>query len=143
MKLFWRNEKIMNGTASRSLKELSLEAKRRLKKGFWTEIGREKQNVNSSNTDDVNLYFDSKIMKSIKKEGEAEADRMFEERVREIVENEENISNPITLLIDDTIVERLDYNSRQRYLMSISERYNRVREEILRDKKLLEAIQGK
>ncbi len=133
----------MNGTASRSLKELSLEAKRRLKKGFWTEIGREKQNVNSSNTDDVNLYFDSKIMKSIKKEGEAEADRMFEERVREIVENEENISNPITLLIDDTIVERLDYNSRQRYLMSISERYNRVREEILRDKKLLEAIQGK
>ena len=133
----------MNGTASRSLKELSLEAKRRLKKGFWTEIGREKQNVNSSNTDDVNLYFDSKIMESIKKEGEAEADRMFEERVREIVENEENISNPITLLIDDTIVERLDYNSRQRYLMSISERYNRVREEILRDKKLLEAIQGK
>ena len=133
----------MNGTASRSLKELSLEAKRRLKKGFWTEISREKQNVNSSNTDDVNLYFDSKIMKSIKKEGEAEADRMFEERVREIVENEENISNPITLLIDDTIVERLDYNSRQRYLMSISERYNRVREEILRDKKLLEAIQGK
>ena len=133
----------MNGTASRSLKELSLEAKRRLKKGFWTEIGREKQNVNSSNTDDVNLYFDSKIMKSSKKEGEAEADRMFEERVREIVENEENISNPITLLIDDTIVERLDYNSRQRYLMSISERYNRVREEILRDKKLLEAIQGK
>ena len=133
----------MNGTASRSLKELSLEAKRRLKKGFWTEIGREKQNVNSSNTDDVNLYFDSKIMKSIKKEGEAEADRMFEERVREIVENEENISNPITLLIDDTIVERLDYNSRQRYLMSISERYNRVREEILRDKKLLEAILGK
>ena len=132
----------MNGTASRSLKELSLEAKRRLKKGFWTEIGREKQNVNSSNTDDVNLYFDSKIMKSIKKEGEAEADRMFVERVREIVENE-NISNPITLLIDDTIVERLDYNSRQRYLMSISERYNRVREEILRDKKLLEAIQGK
>ena len=90
----------MNGTASRSLKELSLEAKRRLKKGFWTEIGREKQNVNSSNTDDVNLYFDSKIMKSIKKEGEAEADRMFEERVREIVENEENISNPITLLSD-------------------------------------------
>lgn len=133
----------MNGTASRSLKELSLEAKRRLKKGFWTEIGREKQNINSPNTDDVNQYFDSKIMKSIKKEGEAEADRMFEERVREIVENEENISNPITLLIDDTIVERLDYNSRQRYLMSISERYNRVREEILRDKKLLEAIQGK
>lgn len=133
----------MNGTASRSLKELSLEAKRRLKKGFWTEIGREKQNINSPNTDDVNQYFDSKIMKSIKKEGEAESDRLFEERVREIVENEENISNPITLLVDDTIVERLDYNSRQRYLMAISERYNRVREEILRDKKLLAAIQSK
>ena len=66
---------------------------------------------------------------------------MFEERVREIVENEESISNPITLLIDDTIVESLgDYNSRQRYLMSVSERYRKVREEILREKKLREAI---
>lgn len=132
----------MNAIAARSLKELSLEAKRRLKRGFWTEIGREKQNIVSSNTDDVNLYFDAKIMKSIKEDAKGEADRMFEERVREIVENEESISNPIMLLIDDTVVERLDYNGRQRYLMSVSERYNRVREEILKNKKLLEAIQN-
>ncbi len=126
---------------TRTLKELSMEAKRRLKQGFWTEIGREKQNVESANTEDVNQYFDSMIMKSIRSEASAEEEKMFEERVREIVENEESISNPITLLIDDTIVESLgDYNSRQRYLMSVSERYRKVREEILREKKLREAI---
>ena len=58
-------------------------------------------------------------------------DEAFVQRVRELVESGEDISNPIKRLMDDNKLMNLDERGRERYLFETIEKYQEVRRKML------------
>jgi len=106
----------MSKTKTKSgIKMLAAHAKERLKSGFY------KKRNNYVNYNEL-------VRSSIN--GNSEYDSQFYEKVKSIIE-EGNVINPLTRLVDQDYIKTLTYNARQRYLLEISDRYKRVKDEIL------------
>lgn len=105
------------------LKMLAADAKARLKNGYH----------NSHDTEDgqtrAESYFDL-VKKSFSDKDMALKDKIFYDKVKKILEEGE-IINPILRLVDEVYINSLSYSSKQRYLLEISEKYNRIKKEIL------------
>ena len=118
-----------------SLKEYSRQAKNRIKKGFWTACkeGYDKrlqqakeQGVNESK---AGQYFKSKLAGQIA--GEKEDD--FYIKVKEMLLSEGEVSDAIGRLTDKPYYDTLTYEEKQRYTLSLSERYLRALERFRRE----------
>ncbi|NLK17233.1 MAG: hypothetical protein GX304_01735 [Clostridiales bacterium] len=101
-----------------NLKILAADAKMRLINGYH------KNAFNKSYHDIVRSSFSDSENK--------EKERLFYEKVKKLIE--EDAINPIAQLADQECLNSLSYSARQRYLLQISEKYNRVKAEILKSK---------
>jgi len=118
-----------------TLKEEARKAKARLKKGFWTDCKEDmgqrmemarQQGVNESK---AGRYFAEQVTKQIA--GVKEDD--FYLRVKELLLSEGEVSDAIGRLTDKPYFDTLSYEEKQRYTLSLSERYLRALERFRRE----------
>ena len=118
-----------------SLKEFSRQAKNRIKNGFWDECKQgydkslqqaKEQGVNESK---AGQYFKSKVVEKIACQKEDE----FYLKVKELLLSEGEVSDAIGRLTDKPYYDTLSYEEKQRYTLSLSERYLRALERFRRE----------
>ena len=125
--------------AEKTLKEYCKDAKKRLKSGFWQqcykgidqEINRAEQEGLSSSK--VKEYYVGRVEESIKS---VDNDDEFYEKVKAILISEGEIPNAIGRLTDKEYFETLTYEEKQRYTLSLSERYIKAVERFNKEKSL-------
>ena len=120
---------------AKTLKELAREAKGRMKKGFWQDCKQELENnlcgarEKGLNETRAERYFTDKIAQSLQGGKEDE----FYLRVKELLLTEGEVSDAIGRLTDKEYYEKLSYEEKQRYNLSLSEKYLRALERFRRE----------
>lgn len=122
----------------KSLKQYAREAKKRLKEGFWQnysnnlkqELERaEKIGVSASK---VKEYYTSKVSENIKRPTDDGED--FYLRVKELLSREGEVPDALGRLTDKEYFESLSYDEKQRYTLSLSEKYLKAVERYYKEK---------
>ena len=98
--------------ARSTLKQLAKSAKSRMRNGYFPDEGFGKGNIPSLEREERRVY----------------------EKVKNILDSEEPITNPLGLLIDDKVFERLSAPEKERYVLEISKIYIRMAEKYLNDR---------
>lgn len=125
----------------KSLKQYCREAKKRLKSGFWAkyqeELKKEIQIAKESGVPEskVKEYFVYKVSNGIK-DDTPDTEQNFYKRVKDILDAEGEVSDIIGRLTDHTYFQTLSYDERQRYTLSLSERYLKALEKYRKEKSL-------
>jgi hypothetical protein len=118
-----------------SLKEEARKAKARIKGGFWLQCQKERDShlerarENGVNESKAGRYFAERVCERI--EGKTEDD--FYLRVKQMLLEEGEVSDAIGRLTDKPYFDTLSYEERQRYTLSISEKYLRALERFRRE----------
>ncbi|MBE5747455.1 MAG: hypothetical protein E7352_04715 [Clostridiales bacterium] len=114
----------------RTLREEARKAKNRIKSGFWLDCKKdmagqmEKAREQGLNESKAGRYFTAQVTAKI--EGKKEDD--FYLRVKEMLLSEGEVSDAIGRLTDKEYYATLSYEEKQRYTLSLSERYLRALE---------------
>ena len=117
-----------NGKKSRSLRDEARLAKCRIKSGFWTECKEdmdahlEKAREQGLNESKAGRFFKSQVEAKI--EGKKEDE--FYIKVKNMLLSEGEVSNAIGRLTDKEYYETLSYEEKQRYTLTLSEKYLRA-----------------
>ncbi len=120
----------MSNETSRTLREEARLAKSRIKSGFWKEceedfsLKKEKAREHGLNESKAGRYFKSQVEKKI--EGRKEDE--FYLKVKKMLLTEGEVSDAIGRLTDHEYFDALSYEEKQRYTLSLSERYLRALE---------------
>ncbi len=118
-----------------SLREEARRAKLRIKSGFWSDCKADydkhlenarEQGINESK---AGRYFKSQVEAKI--EGRKEDD--FYLKVKEMLLQEGEVSDAIGRLTDKEYYETLSYDEKQRYNLTLSEKYLRALEKFRRE----------
>lgn len=118
-----------------TLKEEARKAKSRLKKGFWTDCKEdmderlEKARALGVNESKAGRYFAEQVTKQIA----GEKEDAFYLRVKEMLLSDGEVSDAIGRLTDKPYFDTLSYEEKQRYTLSLSERYLRALERFRRE----------
>ena len=120
----------MSNENSRTLREEARLAKNRMKSGFWKECEKdlsekkEKAREYGLNESKAGRYFKTQVEAKI--EGKKEDE--FYLRVKEMLLSEGEVSDAIGRLTDHEYFTTLSYEEKQRYTLSLSEKYLRALE---------------
>lgn len=117
----------------RTIKHYAKEAKKRMREGFWDEYRDYRDNLKR-----VALSEGKSIESSLAHHKQLTAQRIYDyenyindeafyKKVCAIMESTEIITNPIILLADKDKLETLEPNALQAYLLSVSNRYEKMR----------------
>ena len=118
-----------------TLKEEARKAKSRMKKGFWTDCKEdmderlEKARALGVNESKAGRYFAEQVTKQIA----GEKEDAFYLRVKEMLLSDGEVSDAIGRLTDKPYFDTLSYEEKQRYTLSLSERYLRALERFRRE----------
>ena len=118
-----------------TFKALARQAKSRMKKGFWEDCKEdfskrlEKAKELGLNESKAGRYFLGKVEESIAGEKTDE----FYLKVKEMLLKDGEVSDAIGRLTDKEYYETLSYEEKQRYTLSLSERYLRALERFRRE----------
>ena len=122
-------------TGERTLKDEARRAKSRIKSGFWTackeDMDERLENARAAgvNESKAGRYFAEKVSAKIAGEKEDE----FYLKVKQMLESEGEVSNAIGRLTDKAYYDTLSYEEKQRYTLSLSEKYLRALERFRRE----------
>ena len=120
----------MSNEKGRTLREEARLAKSRIKSGFWKEceadltIKKEKAREHGLNESKAGRFFKTQVEAKI--EGRKEDD--FYLRVKEMLLSQGEVSDAIGRLTDHEYYNGLSYEEKQRYTLSLSEKYLRALE---------------
>ncbi len=122
----------------KTLKQYCKEAKKRLKQGFWQnyknglEKELEKAEQSGISVSKVKEYYTERVVADIKNTKDD-----FEEfylRVKRILDEEGEVSNAIGRLTDTEKYNNMNYEEKQRYTLSLSEKYIKAVERYRKEK---------
>ncbi len=125
----------------KSLKQYCKEAKQRLKSGFWTtykeNLQKELEDAKHNGVSETKVreYFAYKVMNGID-ESENDDEQAFYKKVKMLLDQEGEVSNAIGRLTDAVYFETLSYEEKQRYTLSLSERYLKALERYKKEKEM-------
>ena len=125
----------MSKENGRTLREEARLAKRRIKSGFWKECEadffekKEKAREQGLNESKAGRFFKTQVEAQI--EGKKEDD--FYIKVKEMLLEDGEVSDAIGRLTDKAYYETLSYEEKQRYNLSLSEKYLRALERFKRE----------
>ena len=111
----------------KSLKQYCREAKKRLKGGFWQNYQKNlSENIERAekagiSTSKVKQYYAERVIENIKNRDEEKEE--FYEKVKKLLLEEGEVPNAIGRLTDIELFNSLSYEERQRYTLSLSEKY--------------------
>lgn len=123
------------GIDEKSLKAEARRAKLRIKNGFWAErkeeleLQKERARLNGVNESKAGRFFAERVSKQIA----GETDDEFYLRVKRMLLEEGEVSNAIGRLTDKPYYDSLSYEEKQRYTLSLSEKYLRALERFRRE----------
>ena len=128
-------EEIMQKIREKNFKSIAKEAKSRLKSGFWenckdefrTDVARAKNAGISESR--AGRYFAGKITCTVK----GGDDDAFYEKVKAMLLAEGEVSDAIGRLTDRAYYDTLTYEEKQRYTLTLSERYLKALERFRRE----------
>jgi hypothetical protein len=121
-----------------TVKDLALEAKKRMKQGFWQgcqkDIAKEKEAAKERGIADIKAQkaISNKVQKKVKGEEPDE----FYLKVKAMLEEEGEVSDAIGRLTDKAYFATLSYSERQRYTLELSSRYLAAVEKYKKEKQL-------
>lgn len=125
----------------KTLKQYAKEAKSRLKNGFWENYKKqlderlEQAEADGLAVSKVKEYYVQKVVEDFK-EKRAE-DEAFYLKVKSMLDEDGEVSDAIGRLTDKTLYESLSYEDKQRYTLSLSEKYLKAVERYNREKAFL------
>lgn len=125
----------------KTLKQYAREAKQRLKSGFWQNYRKdldekiEKAGEAGIAPSKVKEYYNYVVSENIKSRKDDEEE--FYNRVKKILDEEGEISDAIGRLTDKDVFNALSYSEKQKYTLTLSERYLKAVERYNREKSLL------
>ena len=131
----WNMSNETRTSSERTLREEARRAKSRIKSGFWLEckedLGErlEKARRQGLNESKAERYFAEQV--SVKIAGSKEDE--FYLKVKEMLLSEGEVSNAIGRLTDEKYYQTLSYEEKQRYTLSLSEKYLRALERFRRE----------
>ncbi len=120
---------------TQTFRALARQAKTRMKNGFWEDckedLGErmEKAKELGLNESKAGRYFIGQVSKSLQGETQDE----FYLKVKEMLLKDGEVSDAIGRLTDKEYYETLSYEEKQRYTLSLSERYLRALERFRRE----------
>lgn len=123
---------------SKSLKQYCKEAMKRMKSGFWenyyTDLDKklkkaEKDGVSVTKVKD---YYVEQVTASITKS--KDDNENFYLKVKNLLDNEGEVSNAIGRLTDKNVFNALSYEEKQRYTLELSEKYVKAVERYNKEK---------
>ena len=124
----------------KTLKQYAKEAKRRLKNGFWQNYHKdldekiERASEAGVAPSKVKEYYTYVISENIKSRKDDEDE--FYYKVKKILDEEGEISDAIGRLTDKEEFENLSYAEKQKYTLTLSERYLKAVERYNKEKSL-------
>ena len=124
----------------KSVKEYAREAKQRLKSGFWENYHKnleqeiEKAKVAGVSESKVVEYYTTKVTENIRNK-EVE-DQEFYFKVKKLLDEEGEVSGALGRLTDHEIYDNLSYEEKQRYNLSLSEKYLKAVERYHKEKSM-------
>ena len=119
----------------KSLKSEARRAKQRIKSGFWKDCKEdiqeqiEKAREQGLNESKVGRFFQNKVSAQISGEKEDE----FYLKVKDMLLSDGEVSDAIGRLTDKEYYEQLSYEEKQRYNLTLSEKYLRALERFRRE----------
>ncbi|MBR1968532.1 MAG: hypothetical protein IKA11_03960 [Clostridia bacterium] len=124
----------------KSLKQYCKEAKKRLKQGFWQNYhkdlseGLERAESLGVSSSKVKEYYAVRARESLKNSGEEK--EAFYRKVKKLLDEEGEVSNALGRLTDTEYFNTLSYEEKQRYTLSLSEKYLQAIERYRKEKAL-------
>lgn len=119
------------------IKKRAAQAKERLKMGYWTRLAVEraeflkKEGDTPENRQRIRQVQRSRYIRenidSVEDNSISETERLYL-RVCNILDNDENTTNPIGQLIDYEKYNEMDENAKQRYVLYLVHQYNELKE---------------
>ena len=125
-------------TGERTLKDEARRAKSRIKSGFWTackeDMDERLENARAAgvNESKAGRYFAEKVSAKIAGEKEDE----FYLKVKKILDEEGEVYDIIGRLTDKQYFATLNYEEKQRYTLSLSEKYLKAVERYRKEREL-------
>lgn len=122
----------------KSLKQYCKDAKNRLKHGFWqnyqtnVDANLKRAREQGISESKVREFYASKVTEIIRSSTENED--AFYLKVKKILDEEGEVSNVIGRLTDKNIYESMTYAEKQRYTLSLSEKYLKALERYKKEK---------
>ena len=126
-----------------ALKKRAMLAKQRLKMGYWQRMLEERQRaLGELGESDENLQLVQSLQREQVRRDEqkalssvrADEEEIFYAKVRSILEEDENATNPIGRLIDRSRFEQLDESNKQLYILRLAEKFRQMRERYYRER---------
>lgn len=120
----------MSKENGRTLREEARLAKQRMKSGFWQDcqqdlsLKKEKAREQGLNESKAGRYFKTQVEAQI----EGKKEDAFYLRVKEMLLSQGEVSDAIGRLTDRDYYDTLTYEEKQRYTLSLSEKYLRALE---------------
>lgn len=124
----------------KTLKQYCKEAKKRLKSGFWQaykkDLSEELERAKEAGISESRIkeYYAQTVSNNIR--NYQEENEEFYLRVKKILDDEGEVSDAIGRLTDKTVFEGLSYEEKQRYTLSLSEKYLKAVERYRKEKDL-------
>lgn len=124
----------------KSLKQYCREAKKRLKSGFWERyrenLEKELEEAKTIGVPEskVREYFTYTVTNGIEEKKDSEQE--FYIKVKTLLDSEGEVSNVIGRLTDKEYFDTLSYEEKQRYNLTLSERYLKALERYKKEKAL-------
>lgn len=123
------------------LKKRALLAKQRMKMGYWEKMMQDRDKLIS---EVGSTYENKKLISDYQREKynreinitvnqNAHDEEMLYEKVRNILESDEIIVNPIARLIDEGKYEQMDGETKQRYVLELSNKFRELKERYYRE----------
>jgi len=118
------------------LKKRALLAKQRLRMGYWQAM----QKTRADQLGEFGSDFNSSILigqlqrEQINRDDnlaiglkQAVSDEVLYQKVKELLESSEVITNPIGALVDNDLYEKLDEGNRQKYILDLSKKFRELK----------------
>ncbi len=122
-----------------SIKLKARQAKQRLKSNFWEDCKRQISDgqiaakTQGLNENKVSAYVKTQVKTTIN--GEKQDD--FYLKVKQLLDEEGEVSDAIGRLTDREVYEKLSYEEKQRYSLELSAKYVRALEKYRKEKELI------
>ena len=122
------------------LKKRALLAKQRMKMGYWEQMMKDRDKllseastfeaqklVSDYQREKYNREFNITINKSASK------DEQLYEKVRDILDSEELVMNPIARLIDRSVYDKMDNEAKHLYILELSAKFRELKDRYYRE----------
>ena len=133
----------MNENQKGELRLLALNAKRRMKDGYWqkTNVQRinamENMRAMGKSVMVAQNYYINKLSTELygKSKIQSEDDNLYR-KVCKILDDCSDVTNPIGLLVDREVYDKLDSNAKQRYVFKLADKYRTLKERYYMEKQM-------